>query len=215
MTLDEVISEFDRGLRSMTGVSRMTRPVPESKVVSEGDFFADESQLTEKERAHSAGLMRVNHVGEVCAQALYQAQKLATRSPVLKADFEKAAREEEDHLAWTSKRLQELDSRPSLLNPLWYAGALAIGFAAGRFGDRASLGFMAETERQVEQHLDGHMQTLPVNDHASRAIVEQMRIDEASHAAAAIGSGGSEMPFPVRTLMRVASKVMTRTAYYV
>ncbi|KMZ11130.1 2-octaprenyl-3-methyl-6-methoxy-1,4-benzoquinol hydroxylase [Candidatus Burkholderia humilis] len=209
MTLDEVISEFDRGLRSMAGVSRMSRPVPESNVMSE----SDESQLTEKECAHSAGLMRVNHVGEVCAQALYQAQKLATRTLELKADFEKAAREEEDHLAWTSKRLKDLDSRPSLLNPLWYAGALAIGFAAGRFGDRASLGFMAETERQVEQHLDGHMQTL-TNDHASRAIVEQMRIDEASHAAA-IGSGGSEMPFPVRTLMRVASKVMTRTAYYI
>jgi 3-demethoxyubiquinol 3-hydroxylase len=215
MTLDEVISEFDRGLRSMAGVSRMTRPVPESNMANASDLLSEEPQLTDKERAHSAGLMRVNHVGEVCAQALYQAQKLATRSPTLKADFEKAAREEEDHLAWTSKRLQELDSRPSLLNPLWYAGALAIGFAAGRFGDRASLGFMAETERQVEQHLDGHMQTLPANDHASRAIVEQMRIDEASHAAAAIGSGGSEMPFPVRTLMRVASKVMTRTAYYI
>jgi 3-demethoxyubiquinol 3-hydroxylase len=212
MTLDEVISEFDRGLRSMVGISRMSRPVPESEGV---DLFAEESQLTEKERAHSAGLMRVNHVGEVCAQALYQAQKLATQSPDLKAKFEEAAREEEDHLAWTSRRLKDLDSRPSLLNPLWYAGALAIGFAAGRFGDRASLGFMAETERQVEQHLDGHMSTLPANDHASRAIVEQMRADEASHAAAAIGAGAGEVPFPVRTLMRVASKVMTRTAYYV
>jgi 3-demethoxyubiquinol 3-hydroxylase len=212
MTLDEVISEFDRGLRSMVGVSRMSRPVPEP---SGFDLLAEESQLTEKERAHSAGLMRVNHVGEVCAQALYQAQKLATRSPDLKARFEDAAREEEDHLAWTSRRLKDLDSRPSLLNPLWYAGALAIGFAAGRFGDRASLGFMAETERQVEQHLDGHMHTLPAGDYASRAIVEQMRQDEASHAAAAISLGANEMPFPVRTLMRVASKVMTRTAYYI
>jgi 3-demethoxyubiquinol 3-hydroxylase len=211
MTLDEVISEFDRGLRSMVGISRMSRPVPESGA---GDSLSNEDTLTDKERAHSAGLMRVNHVGEVCAQALYQAQKLATRSPELKARFEQAAREEEDHLAWTSKRLKDLDSRPSLLNPLWYAGALAIGFTAGRFGDRASLGFMAETERQVEQHLDGHMSTLPANDAASRAIVEQMRIDEASHAASAIGAGASEMPFPVRTLMRVASKVMTRTAYY-
>jgi 3-demethoxyubiquinol 3-hydroxylase len=211
MTLDEVISEFDRGLRSMAGISRMSRPIPESNTV---DPLDDESQLTEKERAHSAGLMRVNHVGEVCAQALYQAQKLATNSPELKARFEDAAREEEDHLAWTSRRLKDLDSRPSLLNPLWYAGALAIGFAAGRFGDRASLGFMAETERQVEQHLDGHMHKLPAGDHASRAIVEQMRQDEASHAAAAISAGASEVPFPVRTLMRVASKVMTRTAYY-
>ncbi|WP_321800874.1 2-polyprenyl-3-methyl-6-methoxy-1,4-benzoquinone monooxygenase [Caballeronia sp. J97] len=218
MTLDEVISEFDRGLRSMTGVSRMSRPIPESAISASdarGDVHAEESQLTEKERAHSAGLMRVNHVGEVCAQALYQAQKLATNSPELKASFEQAAREEEDHLAWTSTRLKDLESRPSLLNPLWYAGALAIGFVAGRFGDRASLGFMAETERQVEQHLDGHMKTLPANDHASRAIVEQMRLDESAHAAAAIGAGGSEVPFPVRALMRAASKVMTRTAYYI
>ncbi|BAN24181.1 2-polyprenyl-3-methyl-6-methoxy-1,4-benzoquinone monooxygenase [Caballeronia insecticola] len=216
MTLDEVISEFDRGLRSMAGVSRMSRPIPESPLTDAGaNLLADESPLTEKERAHSAGLMRVNHVGEVCAQALYQAQKLATHSPELKANFEHAAREEEDHLAWTSRRLKDLDSRPSLLNPLWYAGALAIGFVAGRFGDRASLGFMAETERQVEQHLDGHMKTLPANDHASRAIVEQMRLDESAHAAAAIGAGGSEVPFPVRTLMRAASKVMTTTAYYI
>jgi ubiquinone biosynthesis monooxygenase Coq7 len=218
MTLDEVISEFDRGLRSMTGVSRMSRPIPESTMSgsdAQGDVLSEESQLTEKERAHSAGLMRVNHVGEVCAQALYQAQKLATNSPELKASFERAAREEEDHLAWTSTRLKDLESRPSLLNPLWYAGALAIGFVAGRFGDRASLGFMAETERQVEQHLDGHMKTLPANDHASRAIVEQMRLDESAHAAAAIGAGGSEVPFPVRALMRAASKVMTGTAYYI
>lgn len=202
----------------MTGVSRMSRPIPESAISASdarGDVHAEESQLTEKERAHSAGLMRVNHVGEVCAQALYQAQKLATNSPELKASFEQAAREEEDHLAWTSTRLKDLESRPSLLNPLWYAGALAIGFVAGRFGDRASLGFMAETERQVEQHLDGHMKTLPANDHASRAIVEQMRLDESAHAAAAIGAGGSEVPFPVRALMRAASKVMTRTAYYI
>jgi 3-demethoxyubiquinol 3-hydroxylase len=218
MTLDEVISEFDRGLRSMAGVSRMSRPVPQSDIagnLADNGVLTNEAQLSEEERAHSAGLMRVNHVGEVCAQALYQAQKLATRSPELKASFEHAAREEEDHLAWTSRRLKDLDSRPSLLNPLWYAGALAIGFAAGRLGDRASLGFMAETERQVEQHLDGHMKTLPANDHASRAIVEQMRIDEAQHAAAAIGAGGGEMPFPVRMLMRAASKVMTRTAYYI
>ncbi|WP_248320548.1 2-polyprenyl-3-methyl-6-methoxy-1,4-benzoquinone monooxygenase [Caballeronia sp. Sq4a] len=217
MTLDEIIGEFDRGLRSMTGVSRMSRPVPQSNmpVLVEGGMIADAPQLTDEEKAHSAGLMRVNHVGEVCAQALYQAQKLATQSPGLKASFEQAAREEEDHLAWTSQRLKDLDSRPSLLNPLWYAGALAIGFVAGRFGDRASLGFMAETERQVEQHLDGHMKTLPATDYASRAIVEQMRQDESAHAAAAIGAGGLEMPFPVRLMMRAAAKVMTRTAYYV
>jgi len=207
MLLDELISEFDRGLRSMVGVSRMSRPlpVPEASV--------EPVELTEEERAHAAGLMRVNHVGEVCAQALYQAQKLATRSPALKQAFEHAAREEEDHLAWTYKRLEALDARPSLLNPLWYAGALAIGFAAGRLGDRVSLGFMAETERQVEQHLDGHLSALPASDYESRAIVEQMRTDEAAHGKAATDAGGVELPFPARALMRAASKVMTRTAY--
>ncbi|BCF89761.1 2-nonaprenyl-3-methyl-6-methoxy-1,4-benzoquinol hydroxylase [Paraburkholderia largidicola] len=171
--------------------------------------------MSDEERAHAAGLMRVNHVGEVCAQALYQAQKLATRSPTLKQAFEHAAREEEDHLAWTYKRLEALNSRPSLLNPLWYAGALAIGFAAGRLGDRVSLGFMAETERQVELHLGGHLTTLPEGDHESRAIVEQMRIDEAAHGKAATDAGGVELPFPARALMRAASKIMTRTAYHV
>jgi ubiquinone biosynthesis monooxygenase Coq7 len=214
MTFDELISEFDRGLRSMTGVSRMSRPTPEAPI-AEPNAEAPPVELTPDEKSHSAGLMRVNHVGEVCAQALYQAQKLATDSPALKRGFEDAARDEEDHLAWTAQRLRDLDSRPSLLNPLWYTGSLAMGFIAGKFGDRASLGFMAETERQVEKHLDGHMASLPVNDHASRAIVQQMTIDEAGHAAAAINAGGVELPFPVRTLMRVVSKVMTRTAYYI
>ncbi|MBP0591932.1 2-polyprenyl-3-methyl-6-methoxy-1,4-benzoquinone monooxygenase [Paraburkholderia sp. LEh10] len=209
MLLDELITEFDRGLRSMTGISRMSRPLPVPPA------FAEPVELTEEERAHAAGLMRVNHVGEVCAQALYQAQKLATRSPALKQAFERAAREEEDHLAWTYKRLEALDSRPSLLNPIWYAGALAIGFAAGRLGDRVSLGFMAETERQVELHLDGHLTTLPEGDHESRAIVEQMRVDEAAHGKAATDAGGIELPFPARALMRAASKIMTRTAYHV
>ncbi|CAG9265649.1 MULTISPECIES: 2-polyprenyl-3-methyl-6-methoxy-1,4-benzoquinone monooxygenase [Paraburkholderia] len=209
MLLDELINEFDRGLRSMTGVSRMSRPLPVPPASTEP------VELSDEERARAAGLMRVNHVGEVCAQALYQAQKLATRSPTLKQAFEHAAREEEDHLAWTYKRLEALNSRPSLLNPLWYAGALAIGFAAGRLGDRVSLGFMAETERQVELHLGGHLTTLPEGDHESRAIVEQMRIDEAAHGKAATDAGGVELPFPARALMRAASKIMTRTAYHV
>lgn len=210
--LDELITEFDRGLRSIVGVTRMSRPVPTPDVPA---AFGEVPELTDEERAHSAALMRVNHVGEVCAQALYQAQKLATRTPSVKEGFERAGREEEDHLAWTSQRLKELDSRPSLLNPLWYTGALALGFFAGRLGDRTSLGFMAETERQVEQHLDGHLKTLPENDLASRAIVDQMRADESAHASAATDAGGVEMPFPVRALMRAASKVMTRTAYYI
>ncbi|MGF6756542.1 2-polyprenyl-3-methyl-6-methoxy-1,4-benzoquinone monooxygenase [Paraburkholderia sp. GAS334] len=212
MTLDELITELDRGLRSMTGVSRMSRPVPLPPVATDASQAVE---MSPAERAHAAGLMRVNHVGEVCAQALYQAQKLATRSPALKEAFEHAAREEEDHLAWTSRRLEALDSRPSLLNPLWYAGALALGLVAGRFGDRVSLGFMAETEKQVEHHLDGHLEKLPEADRESRAIVEQMRIDEAAHGKAAKDAGGIDLPFPVRALMRAASKVMTRTAYYV
>ncbi|MEJ2768462.1 2-polyprenyl-3-methyl-6-methoxy-1,4-benzoquinone monooxygenase [Mycetohabitans sp. B46] len=209
MLLDELIGEFDRGLRSITGVARMSRPVPQPDVV------ADDSEMTVAEQSHAAALMRVNHVGEVCAQALYQAQKLATRSERLKQAFERAAREEEDHLAWTAHRLRELDSRPSLLNPLWYAGSLAIGFVAGRFGDRVSLGFMAETERQVEQHLDGHLDRLPALDHASRAIVMQMRTDEMAHARAASDAGGVELAAPVSALMRMAARVMTRTAYYI
>ena len=212
MFLDELISEFDRGLRSMTGVSRMSRPLP---VPQESAVIGEAPELSPAERAHAAGLMRVNHVGEVCAQALYQAQKLATRSPSLRAVFTHAAMEEEDHLAWTAKRLAALDSRPSLLNPLWYTGALAIGLAAGRLGDRVSLGFMAETERQVEQHLDSHLDQLPVADRESRAIVEQMRVDEAEHGKTAMDAGGTELPFPARALMRAASKVMTRTAYYI
>ncbi|MDN7182163.1 2-polyprenyl-3-methyl-6-methoxy-1,4-benzoquinone monooxygenase [Caballeronia sp. SEWSISQ10-4 2] len=219
MTLDELISEFDRGLRSMTGVSRMSRPIPAPQTIRADDAAAPvepaDTALTAEEKAHSAALMRVNHVGEVCAQALYQAQKLATKSATLKRGFEQAAREEEDHLAWTTQRLRDLDSRPSLLNPLWYTGSLALGFVAGRFGDRVSLGFMAETERQVEKHLNSHMTSLPANDHASRAIVEQMRVDEAAHAVAAVNAGGVELPFPVRALMRATSKVMTRTAYYI
>jgi 3-demethoxyubiquinol 3-hydroxylase len=201
MFLDELISEFDRGLRSMTGVSRMSRPLP----VPQESAAAEVPELSPAERAHAAGLMRVNHVGEVCAQALYQAQKLATKSPSLRAVFNHAAIEEEDHLAWTAKRLEAL----------WYTGALAIGLAAGRMGDRVSLGFMAETERQVEQHLDSHLDKLPAADRESRAIVEQMRVDEAEHGKAAIDAGGIELPFPARALMRAVSKVMTKTAYYI
>ncbi|CAH2805477.1 MAG: 2-polyprenyl-3-methyl-6-methoxy-1,4-benzoquinol hydroxylase, coq7 type [uncultured Paraburkholderia sp.] len=210
MFLDELISEFDRGLRSMTGVSRMSRPLPVPQ-----ESAAEAEEMSPAERAHSAGLMRVNHVGEVCAQALYQAQKLATRSPSLRDVFNRAAVEEEDHLAWTSRRLEALDSRPSLLNPFWYTGALAIGLAAGRMGDRVSLGFMAETECQVEKHLDSHLEKLPAADRESRAIVEQMRVDEAQHGKAAMDAGGVELPFPARALMRAVSKVMMRTAYYI
>lgn len=159
--------------------------------------------------------MRVNHVGEVCAQALYTAQALATRDPALRRQFEKAAAEETDHLAWTADRLAELGDRPSLLNPVWYAGAFGLGLLAGRLGDRLSLGFVLETERQVEAHLQGHLDRLPVGDHASRAIVTQMKDDEAAHAAQALQAGATELPAPVKALMHAAAKVMTTTAHYI
>ena len=159
--------------------------------------------------------MRVNHVGEVCAQALYNAQALTTRSPMLRAQFENAAREEGDHLAWTQQRLRELDARPSWLNPLWYAGAFGIGLLAGRCGDAVSLGFVVETERQVEQHLESHLERLPPEDTASRAVVEQMKIDEAGHAATAEQAGAASLPLAVRWAMRAAARVMTTTARYI
>ena len=159
--------------------------------------------------------MRVNHVGEVCAQALYTAQAAATASPALRARFEAAAREEGDHLAWTRERLTELDARPSLLNPLWYAGAFGLGLLAGRLGDRISLGFVVETERQVEAHLQSHLARLPAGDHASRAIVAQMKEDEAAHAAQALAAGANVLPAPARAMMRAAARVMTTTAHYI
>ena len=159
--------------------------------------------------------MRVNHVGEVCAQALYQAQAMATRDPALRSHFEHAAREETDHLAWTQQRLDELGARPSLLNPLWYAGAFGIGWLAGRTGDALSLGFVVETERQVERHLQQHLTRLPAEDRASRAIVQKMMEDEAHHAEQAEHAGASPLPQPLRWAMRAAAKVMTGTAHYV
>jgi ubiquinone biosynthesis monooxygenase Coq7 len=171
--------------------------------------------LEEPQRRLSAALMRVNHVGEVCAQALYTAQALSTRDPVLREQFEHAAREETDHLAWTQQRLRELNSRPSLLNPLWYAGAFGVGLVAGRAGDAISLGFVAETERQVEQHLDSHLQRLPAADLASQAVVRQMRADEARHGESAKKAGGVTLPGPARWLMRQAARVMTSAAHHI
>lgn len=211
MFSDSLISEFDRGLRAIAGITHATRPTPQPA----GGNDTAAAELTTEERRHVAGLMRVNHVGEVCAQALYQAQKLATKRADLREAFEHAGKEEEDHLAWTAQRLSELGSRPSLLNPLWYAGAFAIGFAAGKVGDKVSLGFMAETERQVEHHLDTHLDRLPQKDLRSRAIVDQMRRDEIEHAESAVAAGGIDLPKPVRHLMRAAAKVMTTTAYYI
>jgi ubiquinone biosynthesis monooxygenase Coq7 len=205
--MDSLIREFDVALRAIAGVTRASRANPA------GAPQPDAEVLSEPERRHVSGLMRVNHVGEVCAQALYQAQKLTARTGAVREQMDQAAREEEDHLAWCAERLRELGSRPSLLNPVWYAGAFAIGVLAGRAGDRVSLGFVAETERQVEHHLTGHLDRLPATDDRSRAILEQMRDDEIRHGDAARDAGGLPLPGPVRVLMRAASRVMTTAAY--
>lgn len=202
--LDGFIIEFDRALRSIVGATPMRRPVPQS---------APTENLTTQEKQHAAGLMRVNHVGEVCAQALYQSQKLHAKSADLKDKLEHAAIEEEDHLAWCEQRLSELDSRPSLLNPLWYAGSFVLGSVAGLAGDKVSLGFVSETEKQVENHLNGHLTELPTNDYRSRAIVAQMREDEIAHGQMARDEGGIDLPNPVKSAMKMMAKVMTSTAY--
>jgi len=205
--MDRLFGAFDQALRTLFAKPRGTRPCP---IVP-----ADSTHLGAQERRHAAALMRVNHVGEICAQALYTAQALATRDDALRASLEQAAREETDHLAWTQARLDELNSRPSLLNPLWYTGAFALGLVAGRLGDPVSLGFIVETERQVEAHLQGHLERLPAADHASRAIVAQMKADEAAHASRAQAAGAAELPAPVKLAMRAAAKVMTTTAHFI
>jgi 3-demethoxyubiquinol 3-hydroxylase len=195
----------DTALRALTGSFPATRPAPASTVATE--------TLTAPEKELSGALMRVNHVGEVCAQALYSAQALTTRNPALRRQFEEAARDETDHLAWTRERLKQLGARPSVLNPLWYAGAFGLGLIAGRAGDAVSLGFVVETERQVEQHLESHLDRLPAADASSRAVVEQMKRDEAGHAASAEQAGAATLPVPVRWAMRLAARAMTTTAH--
>lgn len=205
--MDRLLGAVDGALRTLFSTPRAAR---QCRVVP-----ADDTHLGADERAHSAALMRVNHVGEVCAQALYTAQAMVTRDPALRTRLEQASREETDHLAWTKNRLDELGARTSLLNPLWYAGAFGLGLVAGRFGDAVSLGFVVETERQVEAHLQGHLESLPAGDHASRAIVAQMKADEAGHALMAQQAGATELPPPVRWAMRAAAKVMTTTAHHI
>jgi ubiquinone biosynthesis monooxygenase Coq7 len=206
---DLLIASADQALRTLAHGAHAGRPIPEPAEAGEPPA------LTARERALSGALMRVNHVGEVCAQALYAAQALTARTPELRAQMAAAAREETDHLAWTERRLAELGARTSLLNPLWYAGAFAIGLAAGRAGDRWSLGFAVETERQVEHHLAGHLERLPAGDAASRAVVAQMKDDEARHADNAERAGAAPIPAPARWLMRAAARVMTRTAHVI
>lgn len=204
--LDTLIVGVDKALRVIAGVARAARQSPAAHLAG--------GELSAAERRHSAGLMRVNHVGEVCAQALYDAQGQFARSAALRDQFAQAGRDEEDHLAWTAQRLGDLGSRPSLLNPLWYAGAYMMGAVVARSGDARSLGFVVETERQVEAHLASHLVSLPPGDEKSRAIVEQMRIDEIEHGAAAQALGASKTPMPIQAAMRMMAKVMTTTAYF-
>ena len=207
---DALLSVIDNALRTLAGAVHASRPTPRAAVVPGA---APPPELSDGERQLSGALMRVNDVGEVCAQALYQAQALTARTPELRQQMAGAAREETDHLAWTRQRLAELGARPSLLNPLWFAGAFTIGLLAGRLGDRTSLGFVVETERQVEQHLASHLDRLPAADTASRAIVEQMKDDERRHGDAAEQAGALQLPPPLRWLMRGAARVMTATAH--
>lgn len=202
---DGLIVELDKALRTLFARAVTTRPMPA------GDL--PEAEMSAEESRRAAGLMRVNHSGEVCAQALYQGQAIMSRNESTREALEAAAREETEHLNWTESRIEELGGRKSLLNPLWYAGSLTLGMIAGRLGDRWSLGFLAETERQVESHLTDHLARLPAQDVRSRAVVEQMRTDESRHAQTARRLGAAELPVPVRTTMRLASRVMTRSAY--
>jgi ubiquinone biosynthesis monooxygenase Coq7 len=206
-SVDELIVAFDKGLRTVFGTAHSSRDTP-GKELPEGG-------LTESDRTLAASLMRVNHSGEICAQALYQGQALTARNARARSALEQAAQEETEHLAWTEARIRELGGRKSLLNPVWYAGSLAIGAAAGLLGDRWNLGFLAETERQVVRHLEGHLGRLPQADRKSRLIVEKMRADEARHATSAIKHGGAELPRPAKLAMRLSSKVMTGTAFWI
>ena len=205
MSIDRAIIEIDRALRTIFGPARSVRPVP-------GGSLPD-VELDATQKRHVIGLMRVNHCGEICAQALYQGQSLTSRDPVVKDALRGAANEETEHLAWTEQRVAELGGRISLLNPLWYIGSLSMGLVAGGLGDKWNLGFLAETEQQVEAHLDGHLRDLPQEDARSRAIVEQMRLDEIRHAEMAIHFGAAELPLAATVVMKMMAKVMTQVAY--
>ncbi len=205
--LESIIVEFDKALRTVFAAASTTRRAPAPD--------CPETVLQDAEKAHAGALMRINHVGEVCAQALYQGQALVCQDQAIRQALAKASDEETEHLAWTERRLTELGARKSLLNPLWYLGALSLGLVAGKLGDAWSLGFLAETERQVESHLDNQLSVLPTQDFQSRAIVQQMKIDEISHAGTAMHLGAQEMPQRVKIAMRLAAGFMRRTAYYI
>ncbi len=207
LNLDKLIIQFDKGLRTLFAPAQTLRPLPGEDL--------PEAEMSEEEKRHAARLMRINHSGEICAQALYQGQALTARDPAAKAALEQAAWEEVEHLHWTENRVKDLGGRLSFLDPLWYINSLAIGALAGALGDKWNLGFLAETERQVCAHLDGHLSRLPAQDAKSRAIVELMRDDEARHATTAIEHGGAELPLPVKWGMKLTAKVMTGTVYWV
>lgn len=204
--LDLLLAEVDRALRTLAAVAHPARPNPAADTPSE--------PLSDRDRKHAAGLMRVNHAGEIAAQALYQGQALTARNPAVRESLRQASEEEGDHLAWCEERLRELDARPSILNPLWYAGSFAIGALAGALGDRISLGFVAETERQVEGHLHEHLERLPREDERSRRILEQMKLDEVRHGETARAAGGARLPAPIVGLMGLTSRIMTRSSYW-
>ena len=206
MAIDRVICEVDRVLRTLWAPASSVRPIPGAEL--------PDADLSAVERSHVVGLMRVNHCGEVCAQALYQGQALTSHDSAVREALCVAANEETEHLAWTERRISELGGQKSLLNPMLYAGALSMGVAAGLLGDKWNLGFLAETERQVEAHLDAHLLSLPAGDERSRAIVEQMRLDEIRHADMAIIHGAAELPSSIKFTMKVAAKIMTKAAYY-
>jgi len=207
LNLDRLIVEFDNGLRTLFSRPHSTRPYP--------DAALPEASMSEEEKKHAAALMRVNHSGEVCAQALYQGQSLTARDPAVQQALKHAAEEETEHLAWTSRRVHELGGRLSVLNPLWYTGSLVIGAVAGLLGDKWNLGFLAETERQVGGHLQSHLDSLPLQDEKSRAVVKQMYADEIGHANLATTLGGVELPQSVQMVMKLNSKIMTNTVYWV
>jgi ubiquinone biosynthesis monooxygenase Coq7 len=206
MSVDAVIVEFDKALRAVFAPAPTCRAIPGAQEV--------ESDMSPEERRNAAALMRVNHCGEICAQALYQGQALTADNPQARQALEHAAWEETEHLAWTERRIVELGGRKSLLNPLWYVGSLVLGGLAGKAGNAWNLGFLAETERQVEAHLTSHLQRLPPKDLKSRAVLEQMKLDEISHAQTALSLGGRNFPLPVPQVMSLVSKIMTKTAYY-
>jgi ubiquinone biosynthesis monooxygenase Coq7 len=207
LNLDRMIVEFDKGLRTLFSQAHSVRAHPDANL--------PEASMDEAEKKNAAALMRVNHSGEICAQALYQGQALTARDPAVQQTLQRAAQEETEHLAWTAKRVHELGGHLSLLNPFWYTSSLAIGALAGLLGDKWNLGFLAETERQVGQHLQSHLDRLPQQDEKSRAIVTQMHTDEVGHADMALSLGGAELPQPVQMAMKLNGKVMTGTAYWV